>query len=198
MNFLEQKSEIFQTLRKQYALLGISNAPVQSESYNLSKKKLVFGFLLFGCNIAAQIVTIFHVASDFMERVNSISVSSGLIIIFVCFAATVFRKTSLFDSIDSIEKIIDSSESTFWFHHWMIWMQNIKRIKCILGRKYPKSMKLFMETSRRVERVCAIVFMVIMKIIVQFIMLPKCTVSFGIYFLTEAGSDSFELPYPLW
>lgn len=110
MNFLELKTEIFLTVRMQYTLLGISNAPTQTKRFDSSKKKLVFGFLLFGCNIAAQFVTIFHVASEFMEYVNCISVSSGLVIIFVCFAATVFRKTLLFNSIDSIEKIIDSSE----------------------------------------------------------------------------------------
>lgn len=77
-------------------------------------------------------------------------------------------------------------------------ISNIKQIECVLGRKYPKSMKLFMEANQRAERVTEIVFTVVMKIAVQFIMLPKCIASFGSYFLTDSGSNSFELPYPLW
>lgn len=68
----------------------------------------------------------------------------------------------------------------------------------ILGCKYLKSKAMFQKTGQRVEKVCEIVFMVIMKIIVQLIMLPKFGISFGTYFLTDAGSNSFELPFPLW
>lgn len=68
----------------------------------------------------------------------------------------------------------------------------------ILGSKYQKSEASFLKVNRQVEQLCGMVFTVAMKIFLQLIMLPKCIASFAIYFYTDAGIDSFELPYPLW
>lgn len=74
----------------------------------------------------------------------------------------------------------------------------IPKIKCILGCKYPKSRRFFLKTRRQVERLSDVVFKAVIKIAVQFLMLPKCLVSYGVYFMTDSGSDSFELPVPMW
>lgn len=55
-----------------------------------------------------------------------------------------------------------------------------------------------MKTNQKVERLCEIVFMVFMKVAIQLIVLPKCIASFVAYFVGGLGSDSFELPVPMW
>lgn len=59
----------------------------------------------------------------------------------------------------------------------------------ILGCKYPKSRRFFMETSEKIERLSKIVFMLVVKIIVQFVMIPKCVVSFAVYFISDAAIE---------
>ena len=68
----------------------------------------------------------------------------------------------------------------------------------ILGCKYPESWRFFSKINEQVERLSGIVFMIVGKIALQFVMLPTCIASFGNYFLTDLGSDSFQLPIPIW
>lgn len=66
------------------------------------------------------------------------------------------------------------------------------------GCKYPKSRRFFIKINRQVELLCEYVFTVVVKIALQFVMLPKCIGSYAIYFITDSGRDSFQLPIPLW
>lgn len=101
--------KIFRTIQKQYAVLGISASEQLIQKYAVSGKELV-GFLLFGCLIISQLIYIFRVANGFMEYIVCICSVSGGIIVFVCFAAIVFEKVTVFACIDSIEKLIDISK----------------------------------------------------------------------------------------
>lgn len=110
--FSESKMKVFQTIQKQFAILGISSPrpPIQKYPFN---ERIYFGFLLFGCSTVSKFVYIFHVASGFIEYVECVSVISGSIIIIVCFGAIVFRKSTIFESVDLMEKLLDASESPF-------------------------------------------------------------------------------------
>lgn len=67
--------------------------------------------MLFASSTASQLVYISCVANDFMEYMECVGVISGNIIVFVCFAAIVFKRSSLFENIDKIEKHIDLSKA---------------------------------------------------------------------------------------
>lgn len=101
--------KIFQRVRKQYAILGISSANRLTQEWPFSGRVFA-GFALFACTIIFQLVYLFHVTDGFMEYIESISSTSGTVIIFVCFAAIVFRQATLFKSIGNIEKLIDTSK----------------------------------------------------------------------------------------
>lgn len=107
--------KILQTIQKYYAILGVSQS-----SHQLSEKcpclfseRVLILFLLLECCIAAHFMYMFRVANEFMEYVESICATSGNIIIFVCFATIVFKTTTVFQSIEIIEKLIDTSEIRF-------------------------------------------------------------------------------------
>lgn len=94
-----------------YATLGIcpSNQPTQTYPFSLLLR-VIFGFLLFGYLIVSQCVYTFYVANGFIEYVECICTTFSSIIVFVFFAAIVFRKTELFEIIENIESLIDTSE----------------------------------------------------------------------------------------
>lgn len=70
--------------------------------------------------------------------------------------------------------------------------------RSISGCKNPKSMAYFLNSSQRVKRMTKTVFTVMMKIVLQFVILPAAIASFAAYFFTDSGRDSFALPIPMW
>lgn len=121
--------KIFNIIKRQYATLGVSpsNQWTQKHPFN---GKVSFGFSLFAYLFLSQLMYIFHVANNFMEYMVSIcSVSAGTII-FLCFAAIVFRKTKLFACIDSMEKVLETSESFKLIipkFHWQVLMSVVNK-----------------------------------------------------------------------
>lgn len=105
--------KIFQTFQKQFAILGISPDPNHSNRKYIFNEKLIFGFLLLGYMIVSQFVYIFYEANGFMEYVESICATSASTIVLACLANTVFRRALIFESIDNMETLIDTSRSFF-------------------------------------------------------------------------------------
>lgn len=68
----------------------------------------------------------------------------------------------------------------------------------ILGRRHPRSRKLFYRTDQRVEHLNKVVFSAVFKVSLQVVMVPNFIGSFATYFTTDMESDSFELPFPMW
>lgn len=101
--------KIYHTIRKHYEMLGIapSQQSTQGHAFNT---KILCGFLLFGCSMASRFIYIFYVASGFMEYVQCICVTSASIITFTCFSATVFKMTDIFEKLDDIEQLIETSK----------------------------------------------------------------------------------------
>lgn len=102
--------KILRTLRKQFAIVGIFSSSNSSTKRLPLNYRLLLGFFLFGCTIASQCVYIW-VANDLIDCVECICSLSAGCIIFVCFAAIVFRKSELFETIDNMEKLIDTSKT---------------------------------------------------------------------------------------
>lgn len=169
--------KILRLVQKNYAILGISPSH-NSNQRSRFNGRVLFGFSLFGCVVVFQLVFMFHMDGGLMEYMDAICSISATILMFICFVAIVLKETTLFESIDSIEKLIDTSEP---IQTVLIINSNTKfTICCIL------------------QEINIRVFTVVMKIAVQIVVLPKCFVSFVVYFGTDAGSDSFQLPYPIW
>lgn len=108
-----------------------------------------------------------------------------------------WNKIKLFGCIDDIEKLIDTSELLSNEVVLMSERQTPANLY-ILGHKHPKSKKLFLKTNRQVERFSETLFTFMMKILLPCAMLPQCIVCFAIYFTTDSGSDSFQLPFTMW
>lgn len=57
---------------------------------------------------------------------------------------------------------------------------------------------LLLKASQQVNRTTEIILNVTMKVSLQLVMLPKCVASLATYFFTDSGSESFQLPIPMW
>lgn len=194
--------KIFRIIQKQYAIVGIGPYEQFTQKCPVNGREFL-GFLLFGCLILTQLVYIYRVASSFMEYIVCICSVSGGIIVFVCFAAIVFGKISLFECIGWIENLIEISKMQSYRNYLYKWFilntisfQTLKSFTS--GCKYPISEAFFFKANQQIERLSEIVFMAMLKVLLQLLLLPKCIASFGIYFTTDSGSDSFQLPIPLW
>lgn len=187
--------KVFQTVRRNYSILGISPTNQSDRSKCPINSRIFLISFSFGCSVISQMWFI-HLANSFAECMECIGSLSAGIIVFVSFAAIVFRKTELFECFDRVEELIRSSERIS-NHRWL--QLNFENESMnILGCKSRKSNALFSKAGCQVERFSQVVFMVMMKVALQCSMLPKCVISLGIYYLTDSGSDSFELPYPMW
>lgn len=108
--FFYSKMKIFEILQQNYKLLGIE------PSNQLVNKRVLFAYMFYAYFIASQCAYIFHVANGFMEYVEGICATSSSVIIFICFTAVAFKKTTLFKIIDNAKKLIATSElvSNWW------------------------------------------------------------------------------------
>lgn len=102
--------KIFEVVQRNYASLGISLENRWTQKYPWIEQLLPF--LLFGVTILSHLMYIFYLANGFMEYVNCVCTTAATTIIFVCLMAVVFQKTTLFECIGNLEKLIDTSELT--------------------------------------------------------------------------------------
>lgn len=108
--FFHPRMKIFTIIQSQLAVLGITSSNQSAHYQYPMNRRVLFGFSLYGCCLVSLFGYLFHVANDFMEYVNSICTTSGISIMLFCFVAIVYKRTTLFDSIDSLEKLIETSK----------------------------------------------------------------------------------------
>lgn len=116
--------KLFEIVQQHCALLGISSTNQTTQKCQFNERVLL-GFLLFGCIFASYFVYIFRVANGFLDYMVGICTLSGHILIFVCFVTIISKKVLMFESIDRIEKLIDTSEPISNFVVFMIFKMNI-------------------------------------------------------------------------
>lgn len=105
--------KILQIVQKYFTIVGISPSNQSMTNDESIKKKIFVGLLLFGYPTISQAVYIIDGASGFIEYMECVCVVAASTIVSVCFSVIVFRTTMIFESIQSIETLIDTSESIF-------------------------------------------------------------------------------------
>lgn len=72
----------------------------------------------------------------------------------------------------------------------------IKQIEFV-GLENPLSKAIYVEVNDKIEKWTSLLFWSFVKVSLPFVALPKILISFCSYFMTDAGSDAFELPFPM-
>lgn len=101
--------KFFETIQMHALTLGVSSSNHSSQKYPFNRRVLV-GFLIFGCSILSHLSYIFLVANGFMDYMVCICSTWASILMFAGFAIIVFKSASVFDSIDNFETFVDTSK----------------------------------------------------------------------------------------
>lgn len=193
--------KVFELVQSHYATLGITTSNQWTQRYALNTRVLSI-YSLFGCALASHFIYICRIADGFMDYMVCLCSTSAGIISLVCFASIALRKLSLFECIDNAEKLLETRAFKLiqlgGEPGILKWNFSLKFNLFIAGCKYPQSKEFFSKANQQAERLTEFVFLVVVKISLQCFMLPRCIFSFGVYFFTDSGSDSFGLPVPLW
>lgn len=188
-----KKMKVFQAIQRHYAALGIISAPNQPNQKYSFNKRILFALGCLDISFCHNLCTFF--AWPVVWWSTWCALVRPLQVLFNLFALRPL----------SIENQHYSKASKKPKNSLIQVRAFSERFECkiemfifSLGCKYPQSEEFFMKTNRQVDRLTELIFIVLVKIGLQCIMLSKAVVCFGIYFTTDSGSDSFDLPFPMW
>lgn len=192
------KMKLYQSAQRQFALLGISSQ-LLIQKYPFNEKILLMSFSYI-CKIISFCMFMYYNVNTFREYTDSIYVTSTVVLIVICYANVVFRVAGFFKFIDSCDEIVATSEWSWNCLIKTIWwsVQSLIEIENISGLKYPGSEALYGETNRQIEKWSEYIEFAAAKMTPICLILPKSLASFIFYLTTDLGSESFDLPLPMW
>ena len=94
--------KIFQTIQRNYAILGISPEQLTHPKF-LFNGKMLMCFLFSIFYMLSSFAYIFYVATTFEQYIECITTAFGGIIISICIGAVVFKMNKLFEIIKNVE-----------------------------------------------------------------------------------------------
>lgn len=100
--------KVLQKSQNYFAILGFSSE--QSKQNHCLNYKIVLGWISIGCEFVASAVYLINMANSFDEYIQSICLTVAIIVVVTSFASMVFGMSTLFESIDNIESLIETSE----------------------------------------------------------------------------------------
>lgn len=65
-------------------------------------------------------------------------------------------------------------------------------------KRNPASRAKLKKTNQLIEKLCETFYFAVIKAGIPALMLPKAIISYTIYYTTDAGAASFELPFAAW
>lgn len=75
---------------------------------------------------------------------------------------------------------------------------DVKKMISFPGLKYTAAKQEYERSNRLVDKWCKIAYVVIEKIFIPSVILPKAIFCFFVYFSTDLGNKAFDLPIPIW
>ena len=184
--------KIFKAVRNHLKSIGFNeNQP----SFNMQQLDLSVKTILGLILVCVHISYVADTPNEVMDGIFMVTVG---ILVLIARISTVFKMKTIFDLINRFQAIINHSKFSIieYKHFYKSSTKNVE--KNILGSKYPVPKKMYKKTNRTVEKLCKIVYLVIVKVPVPALILPKAFACFFIYLTTDAGPNAFELPFPVW
>lgn len=156
-------------------------------------------FHIVKCTVALglQFAYLFCVAVTPEEIMISIFTTAVGVLVFVSYLSIIPEMAEIFYVIDKIERTVNKSKlenscSIDQFDEIFL------NKKSNLGLKRPILRAMYKNTRKNSEKVSKIVYFLIVHLAIPFVVLPRAILCYAIYYITDAGSDAFELPIPTW
>lgn len=103
------KMKVLQTVQKNFAVLGINPKRINPKQ-SKSDGKIVMTWLILSLATTSSAIFLLVEAKTFQEYTNNIYSTSAGAVLATTFTIVIFKMEKLFESIDSLEDIIDKSE----------------------------------------------------------------------------------------
>lgn len=187
--------KIFQLIERSCAVFGLG--PHRSVAQKPSKsRKIVRTFFIFGLACCSCCANIFVEAKSFEACAVSINISSTVLVTTAIYAICVWKNQPLFKLVDNIEQMVNESELSI-FERWIILNCEIFAFHPI-GLKHRASTVKYVQINLQVEKWTKIIHFVFLALVIPSTFFSKLFFCFYLYFSTDLGTDSFELPFPFW
>ena len=182
--------KLFQASLRNFAIIGISR---NQRPFN-ARTLIAFACYLLA-NISA-IVFLIYKANAFNEYTLSIFTIFVSITIAFIYGVFVIEMKKIFQLIDFCERIVEKSKQAK--NKFVKTMKFFTKFM-ILGSRYPKPMKIYVETNKRTEKWSMIAHALITIMLPLCVIPPKFWYSIWLYCMTFGlDNDVFDLPIPMW
>lgn len=186
--------KLFQTVQKNLMLVGYMRNQAGYRYYAFGRRHFISSVLF---SIATTSIFIFatHTANSPAEYMDAFYLLAVLLSILVSHMSITLKMTKLFDFIDNLEKVYDKSK----FHRNLRlvtkYSNSSSLISCIqqTGSDCPEQKVELDRINEIVELLSTVIHILVVKIGVPCIILPKAILSFYKYIATDAGNDAFKL-----
>lgn len=190
--------KIFESAKKNLASIDLDAN--QRPLHRMQLLHVVQGFLA----ISLQCLYLVFEANTAKEYMNSISMTTIGILVYIAYWSAIFQTSTIFEFIDHYETIVNGSE---WKHIHIPHSMSVLLFRLFIsddfmltytGLKYLRSKATFERTNELTEKLCKIIYFLLVYVTVPGFVLPKAIYCFFIYFTTDLGNDAFELSLPTW
>lgn len=93
---------VFHLVQKNLSILGIS----ETQSAISFHVKVLVGCLLLATHVSMRLKFLFGEANSFQQYAESIFMSSGMVVIFWCYASLIHKRNELFTFIDKCDELL--------------------------------------------------------------------------------------------
>lgn len=190
--------KFFQTVQKVLELLGFIRNHGGYRYYPFSIRHFRATVLYLVTIMSIFIYTIHSAdsaeAEEYLDSFYIFSVSST---IFISFAHNTFKMTKLFNFLDHCGEMCEKCKSNFvLLSNCFVVNFSWNCCKKWSDLEYPERKEKLHQTNRLAELLSKILLLLVVKIGVPGLILPKVVLSFYKYFGTDARNNAFELPIP--
>lgn len=181
---------IFQSIQKHNAILGL-NPPELFQMHPFNWRNVLCLFI-FGQFFLLSCAFLFLKAEGFSQYAESFYVTSNMLASFFNFAVRVFKSQELNELVQNFEKAINKRK-----YFKSIWIDDISEYS-LPGLENERSKAIYKDVNAKVEKWTQLLNFSCMNITLPCLLVPNFIICYVTYFLSDAGSDAFFLPFPIW
>lgn len=189
--------QLFQFIQMKWLLLGVG-----PNQYPLNRK-ILMGIFLYSVGISLCCLFISRVAQDFIELTNAIYQTTAMMFGAVCVTNFAFRMAKFFEFISSCERLVNKSKfnrrRNKSFYQVSELIQTIfALLRLISGLGNPTSTAIYTKVNQKIEKWTKTIHLFMVEVTAVLFIFPKLIMSYVLYYTTDTGGESFELPFPMW
>lgn len=180
--------EILQPIRNNFLVVGV--VPFQKCPLNFQNLRTFFSLFM---GALLNCVHLFHEAESFKEYADSFCTTSIMTVATMLFSIMIWKTRTLFHLLNALEEIVTKRE-----------LKIAKCSTCIklnffcVGLDCQRSAGIYHGIKENIQKINDCIEFLIIKCFFPFVIFSKFITSYFAYFISNLGSEAFELTFPFW